>query len=49
VQVLLPQFELAPLQSGMHASTNIHIALKAKPPKRGVAGREVRRCKLLNR
>jgi ERO1-like protein alpha len=28
------------LLSGMHASVNIHIALKAKPPKRGVPGRE---------
>ena len=28
------------LLSGMHASVNIHIALKAKTPKKGVAGRE---------
>jgi len=28
------------LLSGMHASVNIHIALKAKPPKQGVPGRE---------
>ena len=28
------------LLSGMHASVNIHIALKAKTPKKGVVGRE---------
>ena len=28
------------LLSGMHASVNVHIALKAKPPKKGVVGRE---------
>ena len=28
------------LLSGMHASVNIHIALKAKTPKKGVQGRE---------